>query len=430
MNVLRHTGPAMPSFSIKKNEQSEYQGMLILPNNNTIHLSPLHTYIVSMYFERYRLKVDEVFKRNFWKSLNVFDPRRVNTDTITFRKPKRLLSIMYTPGGAVYLNERAVDVVGRVDGPSIFCGRDPHHPKRGTCKWGVKPSEVTLNLSPDAILPAKKKGFVRFVHQPHVRWIASWKDPVSDERRYVTIKQPETISKFDQARVLKKKLPKIHTLINESIQQTTNHKLQQLALAVYLIEHLCIRVGNEKDTMSEADTVGCCTLRAHTHVRIQNGATRTVRVSFSGKDSIPFDKSIALPPRFFDVLAQMLRTKPTDALLFDLINPTMINRYIQKVCPSCTAKTFRTMRASATFERVLRNTNDPVRANGDVARLLNHQRATKSNRTRMYNMQTSRNNYIDPRIYYAFCNQKKETHKTLFSFAKQEAMHTDPNFTF
>lgn len=39
-----------------------------------------------------------------------------------------------------------------------------------------------------------------------------------------------------------------------------NIKSKQIGTALYLIDHLAIRVGNEKKE-DEADTVGCCSLR-------------------------------------------------------------------------------------------------------------------------------------------------------------------------
>ena len=37
--------------------------------------------------------------------------------------------------------------------------------------------------------------------------------------------------------------------------------IRQRSTAVYLIDRLALRVGGEKDTEEEADTVGCCSLR-------------------------------------------------------------------------------------------------------------------------------------------------------------------------
>eukprot|EP01043_Picozoa_sp_COSAG02_P120211 COSAG02_NODE_56951_length_283_cov_0.402174_1_plen_76_part_10 len=41
----------------------------------------------------------------------------------------------------------------------------------------------------------------------------------------------------------------------------------QMAVAVFLIDRLALRVGGEKNTDEEADTVGCCSLRVE-HVSL------------------------------------------------------------------------------------------------------------------------------------------------------------------
>lgn len=38
-------------------------------------------------------------------------------------------------------------------------------------------------------------------------------------------------------------------------------KVRQRAVAVYFIDKLALRAGNEKDSDETADTVGCCSLR-------------------------------------------------------------------------------------------------------------------------------------------------------------------------
>jgi len=37
--------------------------------------------------------------------------------------------------------------------------------------------------------------------------------------------------------------------------------LREIATAMWVIDRLALRVGGEKDTSEEADTVGCCSLR-------------------------------------------------------------------------------------------------------------------------------------------------------------------------
>ena len=78
-------------------------------------------------------------------------------------------------------------------------------------------------------------------------------------------------SKFDLARQLKKKVNKIREdyekeLLSDDIQN------RQLATALYFIDRLALRVGGTKDTKSEADTVGVTSLRVE-HITLLSDNT-------------------------------------------------------------------------------------------------------------------------------------------------------------
>ena len=65
-------------------------------------------------------------------------------------------------------------------------------------------------------------------------------------------------------------------------------RLRQRAVALYFIDKLALRAGNEKDGDEQADTVGCCSLRVE-HVTIHeqlDGKEWVVEFDFLGKDSI------------------------------------------------------------------------------------------------------------------------------------------------
>jgi DNA topoisomerase-1 len=62
------------------------------------------------------------------------------------------------------------------------------------------------------------------------------------------------------ARELKKKAMTIRSNYTEQLQ-STDMKIRQLATALYLIDHLALRVGTSKDTKKSADTVGVTSLR-------------------------------------------------------------------------------------------------------------------------------------------------------------------------
>ena len=67
-------------------------------------------------------------------------------------------------------------------------------------------------------------------------------------------------SKFDLARQLKKKVNTIREDYEKQLSDD-NPKNRQLATALYFIDNLALRVGGSKDTKEEADTVGVTSLR-------------------------------------------------------------------------------------------------------------------------------------------------------------------------
>lgn len=319
-------------------------------------------FLHQLFRERFASTADPVFRENFAKSV------RKASDSRRFTQPSTLF---------------------RVDPPGIFCGRDPNHPLRGTCRFGVTPADVVINtawISAKEREILRKEKFTRFERRADSRWIASWKDEITGENRYVMPKTSSDVvrTKFEHARALAKNLKKVKT----------NH--DSLRVILFLLEHLCIRIGNEKDTNTQADTVGICTLRAHVHVRCVG--PRKVHFRFPGKDSVLYDKTIQVPEKIMPLFRSLLKKRKGE-LLFD-VKPDAVNRWLQRCVPGCTARTFRTMRASKEFEKVLRRTLDPTEANKAVATLLNHKRNNDT-----LNLETSRKNYIDPRIYFAFCKR-------------------------
>jgi DNA topoisomerase-1 len=70
---------------------------------------------------------------------------------------------------------------------------------------------------------------------------------------------------------------------------------RQRATAMYLIDRLALRAGNEKGE-EEADTVGCCSLRLE-HVTLIPPST--IELRFLGKDSIMYEQEVEVDPQVF-----------------------------------------------------------------------------------------------------------------------------------
>jgi DNA topoisomerase-1 len=80
-------------------------------------------------------------------------------------------------------------------------------------------------------------------------------------------------SKFDLARQLKKKVSSIRSDYELQLSDN-NPKNRQLATCLYFIDHLALRVGGSKDTKEEADTVGVTSLRVEHITLLENNMIR------------------------------------------------------------------------------------------------------------------------------------------------------------
>lgn len=375
-----------------------------------------------VHFRRMGNKHDTVFVKNFWRTLNVEPSPHPPLAFKILQVKKSEVDSHVNPSqkdhSRVRIRSRWYPLKNyKLEAPHIFVGRGIH-PMRGTCKFDLKTQDITLNTFGDREFTSHV--FSRCVHEPNANWSARWCDPITKQFRYSTL-QKHDISKFDIARHLKRNLHRLHRRNEEFSRKNT--QCRQLALACHFIEKFGIRVGNEKNTVLAADTVGCCTLKKNVHIRIVDSEKRLVKMDFHGKDDVHFKKKSTIDALYFEILKEMFRRNET-ALLFDLINPTKINHYLGSIVPGLTAKVFRTYKASNVFQNTLNKTHDLKLANLRAARVCNH-RTSKGD-----NLQTSRNNYIDPRIYFAYVNaQPHRAVRKWFEYADW-AKHTDKCFVF
>lgn len=165
-------------------------------------------------------------------------------------------------------------------------------------------------------------------------------------------------------------------------------KKRQLAVALYFIDKLALRTGNEKEEGETADTVGCCSLRVE-HIRLHapaGGQEHVVELDFLGKDSIRYKNHVTVEKLVFQNLQHFMEDKDPRDDLFDALTTSSLNKHLQDLMEGLTAKVFRTYNASVTLQeqlRVLTRAEDSVtckvlaynRANRAVAVLCNHQRA-------------------------------------------------------
>ncbi len=97
-------------------------------------------------------------------------------------------------------------------------------------------------------------------------------------------------------------------------------QLRMRATAMYFIDVLALRAGNEKGE-DEADTVGCCSLRCE-HVTLE--PPNYVVFDFLGKDSIRYYNKVTVDEQVFKNIKIFKRDKQDSDGLFDRVNVSVL----------------------------------------------------------------------------------------------------------
>ncbi|MDE1857848.1 MAG: DNA topoisomerase I [Thaumarchaeota archaeon] len=350
--------------------------------------------------------------------------------------------------GKAVLDGKEVDIANwLVEPPGLFMGRG-QHPLRGKWKPRVGPSDVVLNLGESAKVPPGE--WKQVVNDHNSMWMAKWVDKLTDKEKYVwlhessPLQQSRSKAKYDNAKKVGNNLQKIRSKIQKDLE-SKDGTARQVATVCYLIDALGMRVGDEKDE-DEADTVGASTLRVE-HVALKGDLGE---FKFLGKDSVSWHKSESLPPAVARNLREFMAGKKPGDDIFHNVSSSMVNQFLSSIVPGVTAKVFRTYHATATTRAALgskdmRDADDldklyfAKEANLRAAVFCNHQRTPPKTwedshqkrveklqeavakgdqkrvpklkreldfyeRTKNYNLNTSMKNYIDPRVFKAWCD--------------------------
>ncbi|KAF2751033.1 DNA topoisomerase 1 [Sporormia fimetaria CBS 119925] len=275
----------------------------------------------------------------------------------------------------------------RVEPPGLFRGRG-EHPKTGRVKKRVMPEQITINIGKEAKIPEPPVGhqWKQVKHDQTGTWLAMWQENINSAFKYVMlaansdIKGQSDYKKFEKARDLKKYIDRIRQDYKRDLRSEKMADRQR-ATAIYLIDELALRAGNEKGD-DEADTVGCCSLKCQ-HLTLK--PPNTVVFDFLGKDSIRYYDEVQVDPQVFKNLKIFKKAPkgPGDDI-FDRLTTSALNKHLSSYMPGLTAKVFRTYNASWTMARLLKKMEqrDTIHemikayndANREVAILCNHKR--------------------------------------------------------
>ncbi len=347
--------------------------------------------------------------------------------------------------GYAIVNGQRVELGNYMAEPSgIFMGRG-QHPLRGRWKAGAQQSDITLNLSPDA--PPVEGNWGKIDWKPESLWVAKWQDKLADKLKYIWLsdtapaKQSREARKFDKATALDTDLDRVRARIEQDLVDP-NPRRRMIATACYLIDALCLRVGDEKDP-DEADTVGATTLRPE-HITLHEGGL--VEFKFLGKDSVAWHKKLTLPSVVVDNLAELSRSaRPSrSALNGDRSHPTRdlpqlfpdvashdVNAYLSSILPGLTAKVFRTHHATRVVRESLQGSRvcatspehakwqATIMANLEAAMLCNHTKQASGNWPATRERYRERRQKAEERL--ARCREEVKELKAALDTLKKEA---------
>ena len=255
----------------------------------------------------------------------------------------------------------------RIEPPGLFRGRG-EHPKMGKLKKRVRPEDVIINIGKKAEVPPPPAGhkWKEIRHDNTVTWLASWTENVMQNVKYIMLNPSSKLKsikdwqKYEKARELKKYVSKIREDYRCDFKAREMVKRQR-AVALYFIDKLALRAGNEKEEGETADTVGCCSLRVE-HIQLheeKNGKSYVVDFDFLGKDSIRYENSVSVEKKVFKNLKHFMENKNGGDDLFDRITTADLNKYLNSLMEGLTAKVFRTYNASQTLQLQLNELTKP-----------------------------------------------------------------------
>ncbi|XP_075861079.1 DNA topoisomerase I, mitochondrial isoform X2 [Microcebus murinus] len=213
----------------------------------------------------------------------------------------------------------------KTEPPGLFQGRGDH-PKMGMVKRRILPEDVVINCSRDSKIPEPPVGhqWKEVRSDNTVMWLASWKENIQSSVKYITLNPSSKLKgekdwqKYEIARRLKGVVDEIRSQYRAD-WKSREMKRRQRAVALYLIDKLALRAGNEKEEGEAADTVGCCSLRVE-HIRLHpaaDGQEHVVEFDFLGKDSIRYCNRVPVEKPVYKNLQLFMENKDLGDDLFD-----------------------------------------------------------------------------------------------------------------
>ncbi|TSK16099.1 DNA topoisomerase I, mitochondrial [Bagarius yarrelli] len=330
----------------------------------------------------------------------------------------------------------------RLEPPGLFRGRG-EHPKMGKLKKRVQPEEVIINCSQDAKIPEPPAGhrWKRVQHENTVTWLASWVENIHGHIKYIMLNPSSKLKgekdwqKYETARKLKLSVDAIRREYRAA-WTAREMKQRQRGVALYFIDKLALRAGNEKED-DTADTVGCCSLRVE-HITLhqhQDGQDYVVEFDFLGKDSIRYYNKVPVEKKVFKNLKLFMENKNPEDDLFDRISIKKKKEEVEVAKKELKqAKKDHKAQPSEKSKKLVEKKEKTLKRLSEQLKKLKLQE-TDREENKVIALGTSKLNYLDPRITVAWCKKNNvpvekiynKTHRAKFAWAIDMA---DENFQF
>ena len=382
-DTLKHNGIIFEQEYIKKDIPLIYDGnKIILPNE-----SEKYALIYAKFLETDYVKIPK-FNKNFFndwikilktdgitniKEFDKCDFKLMKEYLINKKLEPKLSEEDKIKENKKYEKYKTIIVDGekqlisnfRLEPSSLYLTKCFQHPKIGKIKKTIIPEDIIINIGENEKIPElpnylKNHKFKKIIHNHNSIWIAAYRDDLTGKTKYIWLsdkskfKSKADYEKFELARKLKQNINNIRKENFNNLINTNDNYIKQLAVALYLIDKLLIRVGNEKKE-DESETFGICTLQIR-HLTLLND--NHIKLEFSGKDNIHYKNTVKIDEKIYETLISFIKNKNNKDDIFDLITPINLNNYIQEFMPDLTAKTFRTMRANEIFQEEIDKIND------------------------------------------------------------------------
>lgn len=372
-SFLEHKGPvfAAPYEPLPENVSFEYAGKKMKLSEDTEEIAGFYARMIEHDYAGKKVFNDNFFKdwrrhmnkkeketiadlklcnfqhmANYFKDQTEKNRNRTKDEKLALKEKNEALLKEY--GIAIIDGHKEKIGNFRIEPPGLFRGRGDH-PKMGMLKKRVMPEDIIINCSSDSKVPAPPKGhrWKEVRHDNSVTWLASWTENVQNQVKYIMlnpsskIKGEKDYMKYETARRLKNKIDKIRDTYTSEFK-SKEMRIRQRAVALYFIDKLALRAGNEKDE-DQADTVGCCSLRCE-HVTLQDeapeedqdrfrneGNENVIIFDFLGKDSIRYYNEVSVEKRVYKNLQLFKENKKKDDDLFDRLNTAMLNEHLKEL---------------------------------------------------------------------------------------------------